>query len=73
MKTFILYDKMTEYMYNLAVCENDILKDNFTIFDLITWIFEHNKEAYKAEFWKNTFNMTDAELKKYRIFEDLEK
>ncbi len=59
---------------NLNKKLNTLLETNETNFlqKMITWIFEHSKEAYHKEFWIKNFNLTNEDLVKYEISDDLE-
>lgn len=64
-------NKLWTYIMELAD-PADIPNSNESIDKLITWIFEHNKRAYKRNFWKNIIGLTDKDIDKYNISLDLE-
>lgn len=68
---FKVYNMLDGYMSELGQPE-DILPEGSSIDEIITWIFEHNKEAYKKSFWVNTFHFSDEDLEKYGILQDLD-
>ena len=38
---------------------------------LISWVFSHSKEAYTKTFWVEHFNLTNDDLVKFEIMNDL--
>lgn len=68
---FIIRNKLEEYIVNLAIA-GDEPSDEASIQELITWIFEHTKQAYNKNFWLNTIGLTDAEIVELGIIEDIE-
>ena len=68
---FITRNKLEEYIVNLAIA-GDEPSDEASIQELITWIFEHTKQAYNKNFWLNTIGLTYAEIVELGIIEDIE-